>query len=182
MLVALGTISATQAKATVHTTNAVTKLLNYVATHPKATICYHASDMVLHIHSDASYLSAPKARSRVGGHFYLSDKPPDPTKVPLKAPSANGPLHSTCHIMRNVLASATKAEIGGIFVNGQEATSLRVTLEELGHPQPPTPIQTDNSTAAGFINNTIKQKRSKAIDMRLYWLKDQVSQGQFLIY
>jgi hypothetical protein len=57
-----------------------------------------------------------------------------------------------------------------------------VTLEEIGHPQPPTPIQTDNSTVLGFANNTIKQKRFKAIDMRLYWIKDRVHQKQFLIY
>jgi hypothetical protein len=39
-----------------------------------------------------------------------------------------------------------------------------------------------NSTAAGFANNTINQKRSKAMEMRFYWNKDQVEQGQFLIY
>jgi hypothetical protein len=43
-------------------------------------------------------------------------------------------------------------------------------------------MQTDNSTAAGFANNTTKQKQSKAINMRFYWIKDRVSQGQFLIY
>ena len=49
---------------------------------------------------------------------------------------------------------------------------MSTTLEELGHPQPPTPIKTDNTTANGIINGTVKQQRSKAIDMRFYWLKD----------
>ena len=80
------------------------------------------------------------------------------------------------------MASAAEAEVGALFVNGQDAIPLRNTLIELGHPQPPTPIQTDNSTAAGFANDTIKQKRSKAMDMRFYWIKDRVEQGQFLIY
>jgi hypothetical protein len=43
-------------------------------------------------------------------------------------------------------------------------------------------MQTNNSTAAGFANDTIKQKCSKAIDMRFYWTKDCIRQGQFLIY
>jgi hypothetical protein len=55
-------------------------------------------------------------------------------------------------------------------------------LEELGHNQPPTPLETDNTTATGNINGTIEQKRTKAMDMRFYWIKDQVKQGQFKIY
>jgi hypothetical protein len=52
----------------------------------------------------------------------------------------------------------------------------------MGHPQPSTPIQVDNTTAVGFANSTIKQKRSKAIDMRFYWIQDRTRQGQFLVY
>jgi hypothetical protein len=43
-------------------------------------------------------------------------------------------------------------------------------------------IQTDNSTAAGIANDTVKQKRSKAIDMRYYWIRARVRQGQFHVY
>jgi hypothetical protein len=182
MLVALGTIAATQTQATEKTAQAVVQLLNYAATHPDATIRYRASDMILYIHSDGSYLSAPKARSRAGGHFFLSQHPTDPAKAPLNRPRLNGPIHTTCHILRNVMASAAEAEVGALFLNGQDAIPLRTTLHELGHPQPPTPMQTDNSTAAGFANDTIKQKRSKAMDMRFYWIKDRVRQKQFIIY
>ena len=48
------------------------------------------------------------------------------------------------------------------------------TLIEIGHSQLPTPIQTDNTTSVGLANYSIKQKCSKALDMRWYWLKDQV--------
>jgi hypothetical protein len=51
--------------------------LDYLATHPDATIWYHASDMILHIHSDASYLSVSNARSRLGGLFFLGNKSPE---------------------------------------------------------------------------------------------------------
>jgi hypothetical protein len=75
------------------------------------------------------------------------------------------------------MASTAEAEVGALFVNGQEATILQTTLEELSHPQPATPIKTDNSTADGISNNSIKQCQSRAIDMRFYWIWDQGSQG-----
>jgi hypothetical protein len=60
--------------------------------------------------------------------------------------------------MHEVVSSAAKAELAALFHNGKEACPLRITLEELGHPQPATPIQTDNSTAYGIANDTVKQK------------------------
>jgi hypothetical protein len=64
----------------------------------------------------------------------------------------------------------------------KEGAVLRITLEELGHPQLPTPMETDNTTTTGYSNGTIKQKRTKAMDMRFYWIKDRVKQGQFDVY
>ena len=80
------------------------------------------------------------------------------------------------------MGSAAEADIGAAYINGQEAVLIRTLLRELGHPQPATLIQVNNSTANGFANNTINQKRPKAIDMRFYWIRDRTSQGQFLIY
>jgi hypothetical protein len=72
------------------------------------------------------------------------------------------------------MSSAAKAEFGTLLHNGRAACSHYMCLEELGHPQPPTPLVTDNITAAGIPNDTIKQKRSKAMDMRFYWIRDRV--------
>ena len=80
------------------------------------------------------------------------------------------------------MGSAAEADIGAAYINSQEAVPIHTLLRELGHPQHVTPIQVDNSTADGFTNNTIKQKGSKAIDMRFYWIRNRTSQGQFLIY
>ena len=52
----------------------------------------------------------------------------------------------------------------------------------MGHPQRPTPMEVDNETSIGFPKRTTKQKRSKAIDMRFYWVRYRVNQNQFLIY
>ena len=181
MLVALGSLAAAQSKGTKATMKACTKLLNYAATHPDAVIRFTRSGMILHIHSDASHLSEPKARSRAGGIFCLSDQhvEPSPHAPP---PKINGAVHIISKIMTNVMASATEAEVGALFHNAQDACMLRNTLEFLGHPQPATPIQTDNSCANGIANDTVKQRRSKAIDMRFYWLKDRVRQKQFNIF
>ena len=80
------------------------------------------------------------------------------------------------------MASAAEAEIGASFIAAQESVPIGTCLEELGHPQPTTPIQVDNTTAAVFANKTLKQKRSKAIDMRFYWIQDRCQQEQFHIF
>jgi hypothetical protein len=55
-------------------------------------------------------------------------------------------------------------------------------LIELRHNQPSTTLKMDNSTAFGILNETIKQKRSKTMDMRYHWLTDRVHQQQFNVY
>jgi hypothetical protein len=134
MLVAIGSIAATQAKATQATLDAIVHFLNYAASHPNAVICYHTSNMILHNHSDGSYLSEPKACSQVGGHFFLSLHPTNPTKPPTTPPCNNGPIHTMCNILRHVMASAAKTKVGALFINGQDAIPSRNTLIELGHP------------------------------------------------
>jgi hypothetical protein len=75
-----------------------------------------------------------------------------------------------------------EAEIGALYENTKKAAILHVTLEEMGYPQPATPVQTDNSTACGIANDNIKQQRSRAIDMPFYWVRDHVWQGKLNIY
>ena len=82
MLVALGHLSYQQAKSTAKTYYKVIWFLNYAATHPEAIIRYHSSGMIFHVHIDASYLSAPRARSRAGGHYILTDSFNEATTLP----------------------------------------------------------------------------------------------------
>ena len=72
--------------------------------------------------------------------------------------------------------------MGALFLNCQEAVPIRITLEEMGHTQPPTPVQVDNSTALGISTGTTKQRKSKAMDMRFYWIMYRINQDQFNIY
>jgi hypothetical protein len=131
--------------------------------------------MILHIHSDASYLSENEANSRAGGFFYMGNTTQKDKKL------TNRAILVISKGLKHVMSSATEAEIGAVFLNAKEGSVFK-TLEELGHKQPPTPVETDNTTATGYINGTIKQKRTKTMDMRFYWIKDRVRQGQFQIY
>ena len=96
----------------------------------------------------------------------------------------NAPLHVLCNTLKNVVSSAAEAETGGIFIAAQKACPMRVALAELGHPQPPhgTPVFNDNSTATGILNSSMRQKLSKAFDMRFYWVRDRIEQKEFQLF
>ena len=108
-----------------------------------------------------------KAEAELEDIFSLGSVPKDSQSIQL-----NGNIHITCAILKLVAAAAAEAELGALFLNAQEAKIIRLTLLELGHPQPPTPIHVDNTTAVGIVNNTIKRQRSKAMEMRYLWLLD----------
>jgi hypothetical protein len=174
ILVALSSLASAQSSPTEDTMQRTRHLLDYVATHPDAIVSYAKSNMILSIHSDASYLSKPKGRSHAGGHFFLSDGTDD-------APN-NGAILNTSQIIKSVMSSAAEAKLGALYLNAREAVPCRTLLDELGHKQPPTPIQTDNSTALGVVTNNILPRRTKAMDMRFWWLRDRDEQDQFRYY
>ena len=81
------------------------------------------------------------------------------------------------------MSSATEAELGLLYINAQKGVEICNILQELGHCQPPTPIQTDNSTAESIINSPVQPKRTKAMDMHFHWLHDQsVNHNQFHLF
>ena len=177
ILLALNEIASQQTKPTEQTRQRVKQLLDYVATHPTAVVRFRKSAMILNIHSDASYLSASNARSRAGGYFFLGDVPTDNKPIFI-----NGAIQIVCTVLRLVAASAAEAELGALFHNAQEGKILRLTLEEMGHPQPPIPIHIDNTTTVGIVNNTIKRQRSRAMEMRYFWLLDAETQNLFTFH
>ena len=83
--------------------------------------------------------------------------------------------------MRNIIASAAEAEYSNIFINAQTAVPIRTNLSEMGWPQGPTAIQVNNSTAVGIATKEFRQKNSKSMDMRFYWIKNRIKQGQFCV-
>jgi hypothetical protein len=130
---------------------------------------------VLHGFSDASYLSRSHARSVAGAYLFLGNFN--------KTTQINGPIHVFSTIIPCIVASAGEAEYAALFALGQQAAALRTILCDMGHPQQPTILLCDNTTAIGIAMDmdTIKQKQTKAIDMRFHWIRDRVRQQQFII-
>jgi hypothetical protein len=116
MLVALGLLAVEQANPAENTMKKCKQFLDYAATQEDAVITYRNSNMVLAIHSDASYLSEPKARSRAGGHFFLSENDEDP--------GDNGAVHTVAKIIKAVMSSAAEAKLGGLFINAKTAVPI----------------------------------------------------------
>ena len=129
---------------------------------------YSASDMILHIDSDATYLSLPHTRGQAVGHYFLSNKFTNPPLPPTTPPRPNGYIYILCKRTRNFLASATESEHATLFHNGQEAAVIRTILLEMKHPQPPTPIKMDNSTTSDIANKIVIPQKTRSIDMKYY--------------
>jgi hypothetical protein len=81
------------------------------------------------------------------------------------------------------MSSTAEAELGAMYINARKAVEEGIILEEMGHKQPATPVQVDNTTAKGIINKRVQPKRTKAMDMRFHWLWDcSINQEQFRFY
>ena len=180
LLVALNEVAAHQAAPTQYIKNKCKRILDYVATFPNVKIRYNASDMILHVDSDAAYLVQDGARSRIAGHYILSSLLSPAPQIPKKAP--NAPILIECKTLRHVVASAAEAETGGLFHNAQTILHLRVLLEAIGHHQSPTPLKTDNSTASAFVNKSLRQRKSKSWDMKFHWLRDKELQKLIRVF
>ena len=159
----MSSIAARQSRGTKKLEEEVAQFLDYCATHPNAGVRFVASDMLLALHSDASYLSEPEAKNRAAGHFFLgklNDEKFD-----------NGAIMTLSKIIKHVMSSASEAETTDLFYNCKTAAPLRETLEEMGHPQPKTQVTTDNSTAQGLITKSMIPKAAKSYAMRFNFLK-----------
>ena len=174
MLTPLNALASKQSAPTENTMRKCLQFLDHAALQDEAIVTYCASDMKFTIHSNASYLSEQKAHSRAGGHMFVAGSE--------EIPISNGVILNILQIIKTVMSSATEAELGALFINAKTSVSMRQTLEEMGHPQPRTPIQTANSTAHALLTNRILPKALKAMDMRFNWLRCRDAQGQFRFY
>jgi hypothetical protein len=140
-----------------HQTSSSHLLLDYVASYPSNGIIYQASDMVFCAHSDAGFLNKTNSPSRAGAHIFLSENKPFPW--------FNGAILSIAQIIKFVMVLAVESSLAALFVMARETIPHRLTLISMGWPQPKSPIQTDNPTAAGVPNKTIVPRWAKMMDM-----------------
>jgi hypothetical protein len=173
MLPAVTALASELAYCTSATILAARRLIAYSAAFPDNALRYDASDMVLVMQTDASYLSRRDSQSVAGAVAYLTN-----TGTPDRI---NGALWAMSSIIPVVVSSAAEAEYAALFMGSQQAVWLRVILEEMGYPQLPTTVFCDNSCAVGIVNDTCKLKRTKSVDMRFHWVRDRVRQGQLIV-
>ena len=94
-------------------------------------------------------------------------------------PPNNGAVLKISKIIKAVMLSAAEAELGDLFINARESVNMGQMIEEMGHKQDQTMMQTDNIMAKGLINKKIQPKHTKIMDIRFHWLQDRESQEQF---
>ena len=80
-------------------------------------------------------------------------------------PANNRAVLNISQIFKNVMTSVAEAEIGALFINTRQAIPARYLLKEKGHPKPPTPMQTDNTTALGCVTRNLQPKATTSTDM-----------------
>ena len=66
------------------------------------------------------------------------------------------------------MTSATEAELAALYIMAREAVYIGIILEDMGHKQPPTPLQTDNAMTDALCKGKIQQKKTKAMDMQFH--------------
>lgn len=135
LLKGLNTISRKQAAPTKLTEKWAEQILGYVAAKPDGTVRYKASGMILKVHFDTSYLNGDRARSSYGGYFFLGCGWKQSDDEPLKL---NGCMSDAVGLLKLVAASAAESELGGLFCNVQDTTTMQLMLTEMGFPQPTT--------------------------------------------
>ena len=114
---------------------------------------YRVSDMILVAHSDTGFCNEYKGRSQAGSHIFLSEDNP--------IPRWNGPVLSIYQVIKFVMTSTAEAKLGVLYITAQKMVPMRQIFIEMEWMQPPTPIQTYNTTAEGVVNNTIVAKKKE---------------------
>jgi hypothetical protein len=165
-----------QSTPTQNTMEQLDRFHNYAYHHPNAELIYTPSNMVMWIHSDASHHSEPGSRSRAGGFFVCGEPIFNGPDAPFKV---NAPFDIISTKLPTVTGSSSESETGALYINATTACTHRITLEDLGHPQPPTPIVYDNQVSGKVALGKAKQKKSKAFATRYHWLKDRLRLGEF---
>eukprot|EP00957_Ditylum_brightwellii_P160652 12230501-Ditylum_brightwellii.AAC.1 len=141
--------------------------------HPNAVVQFMASSIILAVHSNVSYLLETKLRSRAARHFHIANKTDEEYN--------NGAILTLSTIIRYNVASASDAKSAALFYNALKAVPPCFTLEEIGHPQLPTLLITDNNTAHRLTTDVMMPKRSKMAGICFHWLKCYKTKKQYNI-
>ena len=94
--------------------------MDYLATYLDAYIQYYASDVQLHIDTGSAYLVLPKSRIRIAGFYCLTNTPNINDRF-----LRNGVILVELKTLLHIVASASEAQVAGVFHNSGIAISIR---------------------------------------------------------
>jgi len=171
---AISKVGSKQANPTKALLREVNHILRYLAGHPNTVLQFHPCDMSLHTVSDASFCSETKGRSRAGGVLYLGGC--DENNHPISSP-----VEVMSHIIDCIPDSAAEAEYVSVHDTTKRGVYCRNILEGIGFPQGTTEHECDNKCAVGIANNTVHDRKTKHIDRRYHWVKNEVKNGHFKV-
>ncbi len=171
-LLMASTITVEQWKVTEFSMYTVKQLLDYCVMHQN-----EKSDMICNIHSYALYLGSPKAKSHMARQFCPVWLPWDKHPIEL-----NGPIHILASLLQFIAVSTAEAELGALFVNAREGKIIHLILMLMVHHHSTIPIHCDNCTSTGIANDTVKKQCSLSMEMRYFWITDQVAQKHFTVH
>jgi hypothetical protein len=163
LIIPVNVLASEKTRETSDTADKTIKLLNYCNTHPEATLHYHASDMIINIHSEVSHLSDMESKIQAGGFLYMGSNTDKTNRL------TNGSILIIGTVHKYIMVSAGK-------VNNSPLYHTRRT----GASSPPKTLETDNTTATGYINGTVKQTCTRAMDMHFYLVKCKVKKASFM--
>eukprot|EP00957_Ditylum_brightwellii_P141397 10773390-Ditylum_brightwellii.AAC.1 len=129
-LPALNNIGTQQSKPTKNTIKDRSWLMDYFHTYPNMCLRFFVGNMQLPVDSDVAYLVMPGTKSRFPGYFYMVS---NPHPLNYNGVPHNAPILVECHTLKNIVCSAAEAECGGLFHNAQNAMTIQIILEALGH-------------------------------------------------
>ena len=153
---------------------ATQQILRYYSSHPNPTLILWASDMQLSIVSDVSYASEADASSIAGGVFSLRN-----AEDPIGECQAVTEVRSDK--IKIVCPSVVDGEYIAIFKNGIRGLYHIQILEALGWPQKTVRIETDNECAVGIANNKMLIKKTRTINTKFHWTRQQVEEGRYAV-
>jgi hypothetical protein len=119
ILPAVSAIASEQSEVTKRNTEKAIQLLDYLVTHPSAKGRFHTQSIILNIHSNASYLSEPRAKSKLAGYFFSGNTPRKDENIQM-----NSNIFISCDSLRIVACSAAEAELDTLFLTIKEGKVL----------------------------------------------------------
>jgi hypothetical protein len=146
-----------------HHWNEAVRILKYLKGTATLGLTYsgNAADLnQVHGYADSDWGGCKDTKRSTGGYVFM----------------LNNAAISWSSKRQNIVALSTaEAELVAVSAATQEATHLKMLLEEMGFTQSPITIYEDNRPCIKIAENPITSNRSKHIDIRHFYVRDKIT-------